>query len=267
MTDSDQVLLCAVDEHGIASLTLNRPDVRNALNGELICSLSSQLRELARDKDVRLITLEGNGDTFCSGADANWMVQSRAAEEQQSHRDTNDLAELFRTLRDLKNKPTVALVHGAAFGGGVGLIACCDTAIASEDAYFCFPEVHLGIAPATIAPHIIDAIGPRQTRRLFISGERIGALEARSIGLIHHAVPPEDFATRRRVVLNNLLKGSPTAQLLSTMLVETAAELSQSSLDTFTSDLIAKLRASNDGQEGIRSFLQKRPPNWAKQID
>lgn len=256
------VLLEQIDPHGVATLTLNRPERHNALNGGLIAELAGTLGRLGNHVDVRAVVLAGAGRSFCAGADAAWMQRMAGLSEAENHADAAGLAALMHTL-DRLPKPTIALVQGAAYGGGVGLVACCDIALASERAVFCLSEVKLGLTPATISPYVVNAIGARQARRYFLTAEVILARRARDLGLVHEVVAEPDLHARGRELVEALLSGAPGAQAEAKDLVflregrAVDAPLSQE-----TSRRIAARRASDEGREGLAAFLEKRAASW-----
>jgi methylglutaconyl-CoA hydratase len=250
--------------HGVAVLTLARPEVHNAFDDVLIAELTASLQALDARSDVRAVVLTGAGSTFSAGADLNWMRGMAAASEADNRADSERLATLMRTLNFL-SKPTVARVNGSAYGGGVGLVACCDIAIGVEGAKFSLSEVKLGLVPAVISPYVVAAVGARQARRLFVSAEVFDAGEAARIGLLHHCVPGAELDEAVERTLHWLLKGGPVAQReakrlaleMSGFTPEAAADL-----DARNAALIARLRVSPEGQEGLGAFLDKRPANW-----
>lgn len=245
-----------------ARLRLNRPDLHNAFDADLIATLTSALEGLARDDGVRVVVLEGAGSSFSAGADLHWMRGMAAAGEAENREDALALARLMRTLDELP-KPTIARVHGAAFGGGVGLVACCDIAIGVPDAKFGLTESKLGLLPAVISPYVIAAMGARQARRWFATAEIFDAHEAHRLGLLHDVVNPTalDTAVQRQVEL--LLKAGPIAASSAKALVRrVGAGGDGNALDAANADLIAKLRVSAEGQEGLGAFLEKRKPTW-----
>jgi len=257
---SDPLLLQR--DGAVARLRLNRPDLHNAFDAGLIATLTSALDALGQDDSVRVVVLEGAGASFSAGADLNWMRGMAAASEAENRADALALARLMRTLDELP-KPTIARVHGAAFGGGVGLVACCDIAIGVPEAKFGLTESKLGLLPAVISPYVISAIGPRQARRWFATAEIFDANEAQRIGLLHDVVNPTtlDSAVQRQVDL--LLKAGPVAAASAKALVRrVAAGGDGNALDAANADLIAKLRVSAEGQEGLGAFLDKRKPTW-----
>jgi methylglutaconyl-CoA hydratase len=249
-------------EGAVARLRLNRPELHNAFDAMLIAALTGALEAVARDDSVRVVVLEGEGPSFSAGADLNWMRGMASASEAGNRDDALALARLMRTLDELP-KPTIASVHGAAFGGGVGLVACCDIAIGTPDAKFGLTESRLGLLPAVISPYVIGAIGARQARRWFATAEIFDAAEAQRIGLLHDVVNSTalDTAVQRQIDL--LLKAGPYAAAQAKALVRrVAAQTDRDVLDADNAALIARLRVSAEGQEGLGAFLDKRKPGW-----
>ena len=251
-------------EGPVARLRLNRPELHNAFDAMLIAALTGALEAVAEDDSVRVVVLEGEGLSFSAGADLNWMRGMAAASEEANRTDSLALARLMRTLDELP-RPTIARVQGAAFGGGVGLVACCDIAIASAEAKFGLTESKLGLLPAVISPYVIDAIGPRQARRWFATAEIFDAATALEIGLLHQVVAGDalDAAVQRQIDL--LLKAGPHASAQAKSLVRRVAfERERDRLDHDNAALIARLRVSDEGQEGLTAFLDKRKPRWCQ---
>jgi methylglutaconyl-CoA hydratase len=251
-------------EGAVARLRLNRPELHNAFDAGLIAALTAALEGLGRDAAVRVVVLEGAGASFSAGADLNWMRGMAGATEAENRDDALALARLMRTLDELP-KPTIARVHGAAFGGGVGLVACCDIAIGVPEARFGLTESRLGLLPAVISPYVVAAIGARQARRWFASAELFDAAEAQRIGLLHAVVDADalDAAVQRQAEL--LLKAGPIAAASAKALVRRAATGGEGhALDAENAALIARLRVSAEGQEGINAFLDKRKPAWTE---
>jgi methylglutaconyl-CoA hydratase len=261
---STAALLSEIDEHGRALITLNRPDIHNAFDDTLISSLTLELKRLDRDESVRVVMLAARGKSFSSGADLNWMRRVADYSFEENLADAMDLAELMKTLANL-SKPTIALVQGAAIGGGVGLVACCDIALATDNVFFCLSEVKLGLIPAVISPYVAAAIGPRATRRYFITAERFDATEAHRLGLINEVVRAEQLQARAEEITTLLLQNSPQAMA---SVKELVAEVSLSYLDNDliadTAERIAEARASDEGREGLSAYLEKRKPNWIR---
>ncbi|MDQ2702782.1 MAG: enoyl-CoA hydratase-related protein [Pseudomonadota bacterium] len=249
-------------EGPVARVRLDRPDLHNAFDAALVAALTDTLARLGTDPGVRVVVLEGEGASFSAGADLNWMRGMAAAGELENRDDALALARLLRTLDELP-RPTIARVHGAAFGGGVGLVAACDIAIGVQEAKFGLTESKLGLLPAVISPYVIAAIGPRQARRWFASAEIFDAEEAHRIGLLHQVVNATtlDTAVQRQVDL--LLKAGPIAAASAKALVRnTQAASGPVAIDAANAALIARLRVSPEGQEGIAAFLDKRKPKW-----
>ena len=249
-------------EGPVARVRLNRPEVHNAFDAALVTRLTEALERLAGDAGVRVVVLEGEGASFSAGADLNWMRGMAAASEADNREDALALARLMRTLDGLP-RPTIASVHGAAFGGGVGLVACCDIAIGVPGAKFGLTESKLGLLPAVISPYVVAAIGARHARRWFASAEIFDADTALRIGLLHEVVNATtlDTAVQRQVDL--LLKAGPVAAAGAKALVRrVAAGGDDARIDADNADLIAALRVSPEGQEGIAAFLDKRNPDW-----
>jgi methylglutaconyl-CoA hydratase len=246
----------------VARLRMTRPQVHNAFDAGLVAGLTAALGEIATDANTRVLVLEAEGPSFSAGADLNWMRGMAAASEAENRADSLALARLMRTLDELP-KPTVARVQGAAFGGGVGLVACCDIAIGAAEAKFGLTEARLGLLPAVISPYVIAAVGSRQARRWFASAETFDAAEALRIGLLHQVVPADalDAAVQRQIDL--LLKAGPIASARAKQLVrDVAAHADGAKHDADNAALIARLRVSPEGQEGLSAFLDKRKPNW-----
>ncbi|CAM5471027.1 enoyl-CoA hydratase-related protein [Rhodanobacter lindaniclasticus] len=248
----------------VAWLSLNRPQVHNAFDDDLIATLTAALAQIDADPAVRCVVLSGSGGTFSAGADLNWMRGMAAASEQENREDSLRLARLMRTLQFL-SKPTIARVNGAAYGGGVGLVACCDIAIGVDGTKFALSEVKLGLVPAVISPYVIAAIGLREARRLFVSGEVFDAAEAHRIGLLHAVVAGDALDETIERQLHFLAKAGPQAQREAKQLAlrmggtdPAAAER----LDVENAGLIARLRVSPEGQQGLSAFLDKRAPAW-----
>lgn len=248
----------------VAHLTLARPSVHNAFDDALIAELTEALEALDADPAVRAVVLAGDGATFSAGADLGWMRRMAQASEDENRDDSLRLARLMRTLNFL-SKPTLCRVNGSAYGGGVGLVACCDHAIGVDTAKFSLSEVKLGLVPAVISPYVVQAIGPRHARRLFTGAEIIEAREAQAIGLLHEVATGTELDARLDRTLHFWLKGGPLAQKeakqlalrMSGMTPESAA-----ATDIENAALIARLRVSDEGQEGLTAFLEKRRASW-----
>ncbi|WP_199096189.1 enoyl-CoA hydratase/isomerase family protein [Dyella sp. ASV21] len=252
------------DQAGIRRITLNRPQVHNAFDDTLIAELTTALEQAGADETVRAVVLTGEGASFSAGADLNWMRGMASASEAANREDSLRLAKLMRTLQYLP-KPTIARVNGAAYGGGVGLVACCDIAIGVDTARFGLTEVKLGLVPAVISPYVIHAMGLRQARRLFLTGELFDAPTALAIGLLHECVASEQLDEAVDATLALLAKAGPLAQAQAKQLalrVAGADPAQAERLDQDNAALIARLRVSPEGQEGLSAFLNKRAPAW-----
>ena len=248
----------------VATLSLNRPELHNAFDAGLIQALTQALEAVGNDPGVRAVVLAGNGASFSAGADLQWMRAMASASQEENRIDSLALARLMRTLDELP-KPTIARVQGASFGGGVGLVACCDIAIAAEGARFGLTESRLGLLPAVISPYVIAAIGPRQARRWFATGEHFDAATALQIGLVHQVVAADALDAAVQAQLALLAKAGPVAVASAKILVREvcAAVGDRDGLDRANAGLIAALRASDEGKEGLSAFLEKRAPSWA----
>ena len=245
-----------------AIVVLNRPELHNAFNEALIDELTATLSVLDQDSDVRAIVLAGAGRSFCAGADLNWMKKMATYGHEENVTDASALAQMLHTLAGL-SKPTIARVHGAAMGGGADLVACCDIAIAAQEATFAFSEGKLGLIPATIAPYVIEAIGARQARRYFISAERFTAAEAFRIGLVHDIVPLAELDARINDMLGALLLVGPRAQMECKALIRGVAHRRiDADVIAGTAEHIAAVRASSEGRAGVQAFLDKRAAPW-----
>ena len=249
---------------GVATIRMNRPDVHNAFDDALIAALTAELRRMEQLPEARAIVLAANGKSFSAGADLNWMRRMAKYSKEENLSDAMALAGLMRCLDGLK-KPTVARVQGAAFGGGVGLVACCDIAIASTEASFSLTEVRLGLIPSVISPYVIAAIGEREARRYFLTAERFDAMEARRIGLVHDVVDSGALDEAVANIVGQLLKGGPQALAAAKKLIaDVSRRPMDDALSAETARRIAAIRIESEGQEGLAAFMEKRPPAWAK---
>ncbi|QQS53071.1 MAG: enoyl-CoA hydratase/isomerase family protein [Candidatus Competibacteraceae bacterium] len=250
----------------VATLWMNRPELHNAFNPQLIADLSAACRALDADHAVRVVILAGRGKSFSAGADLNWMKAAAQMSVEENLEDARRLAAMLRTLAELR-KPTIARVHGAALGGGLGLAAACDLCVAATGAVFATSEVRFGIIPATIAPYVIRAIGQRQASRYFQTAERIAAQRALEIGLVHEVAMPEELDARVRQLADALLQGGPQAQAEAKDLIRVVAGQSMSdALMEDTARRIAARRATPEAREGLAAFLEKRSPAWIDAI-
>ena len=247
---------------GIALVTLARPEVHNAFDETLIAELTALLRAIDADDGVRAVVLLGDGRSFCAGADLNWMRRTADYGRAENVADAGALATLLATLANL-GKPVIARVHGNAFGGGVGLVACCDIAIGAQDATFALSEAKLGLIPATIAPYVIEAIGARAARRYFLTAERFTAAEAYRIGLLHDIVPADELDARINECLGALLFAGPAAQREAKLLIRAVVNRPiDAAVIADTVQRIAATRVSKEGREGVAAFLSRRAAAW-----
>lgn len=248
--------------NGIATITLNRPDKRNAMNGKVISELLQALRSFSSDEKTRVLMINGNGEHFCAGADISWMQQIATASYDENYDDAIKLADLMYQLYSFP-KPTIVLAHGATLGGGLGLLSACDIAIASKNASFGFSEVKIGLAPSTISPYVIAAMGERMANYYFLTGSRFGADEAHRINLVHQIAENEALMSVGVTTAENLLKNSPNAVKAAKQLIrQVCREKITVGLSQKTAEHLAGLRASEEAQEGLHAFLEKREPRW-----
>ncbi|HUO82379.1 MAG TPA: enoyl-CoA hydratase-related protein [Gammaproteobacteria bacterium] len=253
----------STDGRGIATVTLDRPEVHNAFDDRLIADLTALLERLDGDERVRAVVLTGAGKSFSAGADMRWMRDMAAFGRKENIADALRLARMLDLLNRL-SRPTIARVNGHAFGGGVGLIACCDIVVASTAARFALTEVRLGVLPAVISPYVIAAIGARQARRWFLTAGRMDAAAAERIGLVHRAVEPDGLDAAVEEEIGALLAAGPEALAACKTLIETVVDPRErgAGLMQRTAEMIAERRASAEGQEGLSAFLEKRNPAW-----
>jgi len=246
----------------LATVTLNRPDVRNAFNEKSINELALAFDELGRNELVHAIVLAANGAAFCAGGDLNWMKAMAGYTHAENNADAMQLAQMLRTIY-LCPKPVVAKVHGDCYAGGMGLVAACDVVVAADVANFCLSEVKLGLIPATISPYVIKAMGEQAARRYFLTAERFGAAEAYRIGFAHEVVPAEAIDAKVAEIVKALLGNSPNAvKEAKTLVRDVTGQPVSDALLADTALRIAHIRASEQGREGVASFLEKRKPAW-----
>ena len=248
--------------NGVSTVTLNRPEVRNAFNDEVIAELTAVFIELGKREEVRCIVLAANGTAFCAGADLNWMKRMADYTRDENVADAGALAEMLRVVY-VCPKPTIAKVQGDVYAGGTGLVAACDIAVSVDTAGYCLSEVRLGLIPATISPYVIRAMGARAAHRYFLTAERFDAAEALRIGFVHEVVAAAELDAKVAELAKALVNAGPEAVKLCKRLVQDVAQQEiSSSLIQMTVDGIADIRVSAEGREGVQSFLQKRKPNW-----
>ena len=245
----------------VARIRLNRPEVHNAFDDRLIAELTEAAAEIGADESVRVAVLSGEGKSFCAGADINWMRRMVDYTFEENQADSHRLAAMLRAL-DRVPKPLVCRIHGVALGGGVGLLSVCDVVVAADDVRFSLSEVRLGILPAVISPFVLRRLGPGVGRALFLTGERFGAERARTIGLVDHVCPPEQLDETVQKVIGWLLNGGPIAQRKIKELIPQVWGATPEAMAELTTRTNAQARASDEGQDGLKAFLEKRKPSW-----
>jgi methylglutaconyl-CoA hydratase len=246
----------------VAIITLNQPQKHNAFDDKVINELLAHLASVANDQSIRVLVLKAEGKHFCAGADLAWMKRMGQLDYTENRLDAQNLAKLMSTLNKLPT-PTIVKVQGAAYGGAIGLIACCDIAIASDTARFCLSEVKLGLAPATIGPYVVDAMGARRCRDLFLTARVFSASDAYKYGLLHQVRPINELDEAVENTITQILQASPNACKAAKKLIFDLSQ-PQEDLSDMTSDLIAQLRVSDEGQEGLSAFFEKRLPSWRR---
>ena len=247
---------------GVARVTLNRPELRNAFDDALIASLRKAFVDIEKDPAVRVMVLAGNGPAFCAGADLNWMKRMAGYSHEQNLADAKGLAEMLATL-DRLPKPTIARVHGPVFAGGTGLVGACDIAVGTPEAKMCLSEAKLGLSPATISPYVMRAMGERNARRYFLTAEVFGAEEAFRIGMLSVLVPQEELDATVDGLVQHLLAGGPEAHgKIKALIRSVAGRRPDDALVAETAQRIAEIRGSPEGKEGIAAFLEKRKASW-----
>ncbi|MCO4754857.1 MAG: enoyl-CoA hydratase/isomerase family protein [Bacteriovoracaceae bacterium] len=250
-----------MDAQGVATVTLNRPEIHNAFNDKLIEELRHVFFELNQNIQCRLAILTGEGKSFCAGADLNWMKSMVEYSKSQNIEDSRKLAKMFETI-DNFSKPLIGKVNGHALGGGVGLAAVCDYVLASERAKFGFTEARLGLVPAVISPFCINKIGVSNARAWFLSGELFNTQKAFEMGLVHEVCSLEELDTRLESLIKSFLKAGPSAAVASKALIKNVTSLPGADIQEYTLERIAELRVSEEGQEGMQALLNKTKPSW-----
>lgn len=250
-------------ENEVGWITFNRPDIHNAFNSTVISELSTAFTEMDNDSSVRVVVLTGAGKSFCAGADLNWMrgVINQSFDENLA--ESNALADLFWQIYTFK-RPVIGRINGAAIGGGTGFVAVCDIAIAAQSAVFSFSEVKIGVVPACIGPYVVKKMGEGKARELFITGERMKAQRAHEVGLVNKVVDDAQLDAEVNLLIDSLLSSGPEAVAMAKRLVSGVGDMTPEQFRPYTAEMIAKLRVSPEGQEGMDAFLNKRPPNWVK---
>jgi len=260
---TQEKVLMQIDGRGVATVTLNNPQKHNAFDDTVIAQLTECFEKIGEAKDVRAVILAAAGKNFSAGADLNWMKRMMSYSYEENFEDARALAVMLKTLNFLP-VPSIARVQGAAFGGAVGLVSCCDMAVATVGAGFCLSEVKIGLLPATISPYVIDAIGQRFARRYFVTAERFSAETAARLGLVSEVVEEGRLDERINILIDGLLGNSPAAVRGAKQLIFNVArrEIDDELID-FTSERIADIRVSAEGQEGLSAFFEKRKPVWS----
>lgn len=260
---ADQGIVQVSVKDGVRTITLNRPDIRNAFDDKLIAELTACFGRLSKDASIRVIVLTGAGKAFCAGADLNWMKAMVNYSKEENLRDSTAMTRMFKVIDECP-KLVIGRINGAAIGGGAGLVAVCDIAVAREDAVFAWSEVKLGLVPAVISPYVLARIGPAKAREYFLTGDKFSAPRAREIGLIDYLA--KDDASMDALIsekVKALMTSGPEAVSAAKELIRMVRTCPDDQVAKRTADIIANLRTSKEGQEGMRSFLEKRSPSWA----
>jgi methylglutaconyl-CoA hydratase len=259
---SEPSVLITKDARGVATITINRPQVRNAIDDNVIRLLTDAFKTVGADGETRIVVLTGSGVAFSAGADLDWMRRMAALGEAENFASAKTISAMLRALNELA-KPTIARINGAAYAAGIGLVAACDIAVASEEAVFSISEVRIGLVPSTISPYVVAAIGAKAARHYFLTGEPFSAAEACRLGLVHKVVPRAGLDEAIERVISDLLAGGPQSQSRTKRLIAGIADRPvDNALEAFTARSIAEARASPEGREGIQAFLEKRRPAW-----
>jgi methylglutaconyl-CoA hydratase len=246
----------------VARIVLNRPEIRNAFDDVMIRELRQALAELGNDASLRLVVLTGEGKAFCAGADLHWMRRMLTFTYEENYADALELSRLLREIYDFP-RPVVGRINGPAIGGGTGLVAACDIAVAAEDAVFGFSEVKIGLVPACIAPYLLKRVGERYVREYFMTGERLTAAKALECGLVNHVVPAAGLDAAIEQVVHSIIGSGPEALTASKRLVPAIGEMTLDEAGPFTAEVIARMRVGAEGQEGMSAFLERRKPRWS----
>jgi methylglutaconyl-CoA hydratase len=249
---------------GIVRIILNRPDLHNAFNDEMISGLIKAFEEIEKDKELRLVTITGEGKSFCAGADLNWMKKMAEYSDKENYQDSRALAKLFESINNC-SLPVLAKVNGAALGGGTGVIAACDFVLSADSAKFGFTEVRLGLIPAVISPFVVAKIGETNARAWFLSGERFDADQAKAMGLVHEVCPLADLDSIFESTIDKFLKAGPVAAREAKNLIKNILTLESKDVTAFTCKTISRIRTSEEGQEGMQALLDKRKAKWLEE--
>lgn len=254
------MIIFDVDDRRVATLSLNRPEVRNAFNDKLIAEITRSVQTLP--DDVRVLVLKGEGKSFCTGADLHWMRSMAGYSKEENIADSSTLARMFKAL-DECSVPVVGRIHGAALAGATGLVACCDYVVAGASTIFAFTETRLGLVPAVISPFVMRKVGYSFARAMFLTADTFDAKRAYEVGLVHRVAPDDQLDDAVQEVVESLLKAGPKALIEARGLVDRVWARAPEEVADVTVETIARMRVSEEGQEGVASFLEKRPPNWS----
>jgi len=263
MNSSYTTLACKTDGP-VGRVWFNRPEIHNAFNATVIDEMSRLFAELAKDTNIRVVVLSGKGRSFCAGADLNWMREVVKQSYEENLAESNALADLFYQLYTFK-RPIVGMINGAAIGGGTGFVALCDIAIAARSAKFSFSEVKIGVVPACIGPYVIRKMGEGKARELFITGERMNAERACEVGLVNRVVDDDQLEAAVEAQVQTILSSGPEAVAMAKKLISEVPGMTPVQFKPFTAEMIASLRVSEEGQEGMAAFLEKRKPSWVRE--
>ena len=264
--DNKNSIIVTKTKNGVGRITLNRANLHNAFDDKVIKSLTDAINDIDKDDSLRLLILDANGKSFSAGADLNWMKRMAGYSWEENYQDSLKLAGLMQALYDC-TKTTIAIVQGAAYGGGVGLVACCDIVLASERALFCLSEVKLGLIPSVISPYVVKAIGERNSKRYFATAEKFDVNEALNIQLVHKIYPMDELKDSSDDYINRILANGPNAMYQAKRLVNFVNNKDiDETLILETAQRISDIRASVEGKEGVSAFLEKRPAHWASAI-
>jgi methylglutaconyl-CoA hydratase len=259
---SYQTINCET-KSGVARVIFCRPEVHNAFNDTVIYEMTELFKRLGKDKDLRAVVLTGEGKSFCAGADLNWMKRVINQSFEENLKESNALADLFAMIYNFRC-PVIGKINGAAIGGGVGFVAVCDIAIAAEEAVFSFSEVKIGLVPACIGPYVVKKIGEGKGREFFITGERMKAEKACRIGLVNAYTVADKLDEAVDGLLKMIRSSGPEAVAVAKKLVSSVPNMTEDEYKPFTAEMIARLRVSDEGQEGMNAFLEKRKPRWVE---
>ena len=248
-------------QNGVGTISLNRPEIHNAFGEKMMEELGVLFKEAQEDSSLRLMILKGNGKSFCSGVDINWMKKMKDAKREECFEDSLHLARFFHTINGFK-KPLLGFVHGMVLGGGVGLVAVCDEVVCENETVFGFAEVRLGLVPAVISPYVVAKIGESGARASFMSGKRFSAFQAKDWGLVHHVVDKKEMENKKKELVSSYLAAAPIASMKAKSLIREIVQMEREKTMNFTCDVIARARISKEGQEGMKALLEKKKPSW-----